>query len=145
MCKHLQNLWYHRRSGKPELFALWTIILSLWNHLSGFTRGDNKYWSMDITQHRRDCRTFEVKWTERWSILLIKDTRPYRRRVSIFWMLLVPAISGYGFHSDKMSKATIDQDFFSLFYENDDLKNGGRLFYKHYQLYKCWISDCIIK
>jgi len=48
------------------------------------------------------------------------------------------AISGYGFHSEKMTSAfTIDRVFFSLFYENDDLKEVvERLFHKHYQLCK---------
>lgn len=48
------------------------------------------------------------------------------------------AISGYGNTSDKMTSAfTIDRVFFSLFYENDDLKEVvERLFYKHYQLCK---------
>lgn len=48
------------------------------------------------------------------------------------------AISGYGFHSESMSSAfTIDRMFFSLFYENDDLKEVvERLFYKQYKLCK---------
>ncbi|PRP65828.1 DUF6642 family protein [Nonlabens agnitus] len=48
------------------------------------------------------------------------------------------AISGYGHPSEKMTSAfTIDRVFFSLFYENDDLKEVvERMFYKHYQLCK---------
>ncbi|MDP5100028.1 MAG: hypothetical protein NWQ09_01770, partial [Nonlabens sp.] len=48
------------------------------------------------------------------------------------------AISGYGFHSESVSSAfTIDRMFFSLFYENDDLKEVvERLFYKQYKLCK---------
>lgn len=48
------------------------------------------------------------------------------------------AISGYGFHSKSVSSAfTIDRMFFSLFYENDDLKEVvERLFYKQYKLCK---------
>ncbi len=48
------------------------------------------------------------------------------------------AISGYGFTSEKMTSAfTIDRVFFSLFYENDDLKEVvERLFYKQYKLCK---------
>ncbi len=48
------------------------------------------------------------------------------------------AISGYGFHSESVSSAfTIDCMFFSLFYENDDLKEVvERLFYKQYKLCK---------
>jgi hypothetical protein len=46
------------------------------------------------------------------------------------------AISGYEFHSASMSSAfTIDRLFFSLFYENDDLKEVvERMFYKHHKL-----------
>lgn len=48
------------------------------------------------------------------------------------------AISGYGVPSPHMTSAfTIDRVFFSLFYENHDLKKVvERLFYKHYQLCK---------
>lgn len=48
------------------------------------------------------------------------------------------AISGYGVPSNQMTSAfTIDRVFFSLFYENDNLKEVvERLFYKHYQLCK---------
>ena len=48
------------------------------------------------------------------------------------------AISGYGVPSPHMTSAfTIDRVFFSLFYENDDLKQVvERLFYKHQQLSK---------
>ncbi|PPK94766.1 hypothetical protein LY01_01518 [Nonlabens xylanidelens] len=48
------------------------------------------------------------------------------------------AISGYGVPSPHMTSAfTIDRVFFSLFYENDDLKQVvERLFYKHHQLSK---------
>jgi hypothetical protein len=46
------------------------------------------------------------------------------------------AISGYEFHSAIMSSAfTIDRLFFSLFYENDDLKEVvERMFYTHSKL-----------
>jgi hypothetical protein len=46
------------------------------------------------------------------------------------------AISGYEFHSASMSSAfTIDRLFFSLFYENDDLKEVvERMFYTHSKL-----------
>ena len=48
------------------------------------------------------------------------------------------AISGYGVPSPHMTSAfTIDRVFFSLFYENDDLREVvERLFYKHHQLSK---------
>ena len=48
------------------------------------------------------------------------------------------AISGYGVTSNKLTSAfTIDRVFFSLFYQNDDLKEVvERMFYKHYQLCK---------
>lgn len=48
------------------------------------------------------------------------------------------AISGYGVPSPHMTSAfTIDRVFFSLFYENDDLKKVvERLFYKHQHLSK---------
>ena len=48
------------------------------------------------------------------------------------------AISGYGFPSEKMTSAfTIDRVFFSLFYENDVLKEVvERLFYEQYKLCK---------
>ncbi|WP_431196716.1 DUF6642 family protein [Nonlabens ulvanivorans] len=47
-------------------------------------------------------------------------------------------MSGYGVPSPHMTSAfTIDRVFFSLFYENDDLKQVvERLFYKHHQLSK---------
>ena len=46
------------------------------------------------------------------------------------------AISGYGSHSENMTSAfTIDRVFFSLFYENDDLREVvERMFQKHYKL-----------
>jgi hypothetical protein len=46
------------------------------------------------------------------------------------------AISGYGSSSEQMTSAyTIDRIFFSLFYENDDLKEIVRqMFYKHPEL-----------
>lgn len=48
------------------------------------------------------------------------------------------AISGYGFHSESISSAyTIDRVFFSLFYENDDLREVvEQMFQKHYKLCK---------
>jgi len=48
------------------------------------------------------------------------------------------AISGYGQRSDLMSSAfTIDRVFFSLFYENDDLRDVVEtMFQKHYKLCK---------
>ncbi len=48
------------------------------------------------------------------------------------------AISGYGALSESMTSAyTIDRVFFSLFYENDDLRElVERMFYKHYDLCK---------
>jgi len=48
------------------------------------------------------------------------------------------AVSGYGSHSEQITSAfTIDGVFFSLFYQNDDLKEVvERMFYKHYQLCK---------
>jgi len=48
------------------------------------------------------------------------------------------AISGYGVPSPHMTSAfTIDRIFFSLFYENDDIKEVvERLFYKQYKLCK---------
>ncbi|GAA0755414.1 DUF6642 family protein [Psychroflexus lacisalsi] len=48
------------------------------------------------------------------------------------------AISGYGFQSQSMSSAfTIDRAFFSLFYENDDLRDVVEtMFQKHYKLCK---------
>ncbi len=48
------------------------------------------------------------------------------------------AISGYGALSDSMTSAyTIDRVFFSLFYENDDLREVvERMFYKYYDLCK---------
>lgn len=48
------------------------------------------------------------------------------------------AISGYGVPSPQSTSTyTIDRVFFSLFYENDDLKEVvERLFYKQYQLCK---------
>lgn len=48
------------------------------------------------------------------------------------------AISGYGFHSESMTSAfTIDRVFFSLFYENDDLREVvEQMFQKHYKLCK---------
>lgn len=48
------------------------------------------------------------------------------------------AISGYGFHSRSMSSAfTIDRLFFSLFYENDDLREVvEQMFQKQYKLCK---------
>ncbi|MBZ9777402.1 hypothetical protein LB452_00570 [Psychroflexus sp. CAK8W] len=48
------------------------------------------------------------------------------------------AISGYGFQSESMSSAfTIDRAFFSLFYENDDLRDVVEImFQKHYKLCK---------
>lgn len=51
------------------------------------------------------------------------------------------AISGYGFHSEKMTSAfTIDRIFFSLFHENDDLKEVvEQMFQKHYKL--CTLLD----
>jgi hypothetical protein len=51
------------------------------------------------------------------------------------------AISGYGFHSESVSSAyTLDRLFFSLFYENDDLKNVVEsLFQKQYKL--CQLLD----
>ncbi|GAL76069.1 hypothetical protein JCM19275_2201 [Nonlabens ulvanivorans] len=51
------------------------------------------------------------------------------------------AISGYGVSSAHMTSAfTLDRLFFSLFYENDDLKEVvERLFYKQYKL--CQLLD----
>lgn len=51
------------------------------------------------------------------------------------------AISGYGFHSESVSSAyTIDRLFFSLFYENDDLKEVVEsMFQKQYKL--CRLLD----
>jgi hypothetical protein len=51
------------------------------------------------------------------------------------------AISGYGFHSESMTSAfTLDRVFFSLFYENDDLKDVVKsLFHKQYKL--CSLLD----
>jgi hypothetical protein len=48
------------------------------------------------------------------------------------------AVSGYGYRSDYMSSAfTIDRVFFSLFYENNDLKEVVEtMFQKHYKLCK---------
>lgn len=48
------------------------------------------------------------------------------------------AVSGYGHRSDVMSSAfTIDRVFFSLFYENDDLRTVVEtMFQKHYKLCK---------
>jgi len=48
------------------------------------------------------------------------------------------AISGYGHRSDLMTSAfTIDRVFFSLFYENDDLRDVVEtMFQKHYKLCK---------
>ncbi|MFO7744806.1 MAG: DUF6642 family protein [Psychroflexus sp.] len=48
------------------------------------------------------------------------------------------AISGYGFNSENMSSAyTLDRLFFSLFYENDDLREVvEQMFQKHYKLCK---------
>lgn len=48
------------------------------------------------------------------------------------------AISGYGFHSKSTYSAyTIDRVFFSLFYENDDLREVVEsMFQKHYKLCK---------
>lgn len=48
------------------------------------------------------------------------------------------AISGYGHHSDQMTSAyTIDRLFFSLFYQNDDLREVVEtMFQKHYKLCK---------
>lgn len=48
------------------------------------------------------------------------------------------AISGYGFRSQSMSSAfTVDRAFFSLFYENDDLRDVVEtMFEKHYKLCK---------
>ena len=48
------------------------------------------------------------------------------------------AISGYGYKSDNMSSAfTIDRVFFSLFYENDDLREVvERMFRRHYNICK---------
>jgi len=48
------------------------------------------------------------------------------------------AISGYGYQSDNMSSAfTIDRVFFSLFYENDDLREVvERMFRRHYNICK---------
>jgi len=48
------------------------------------------------------------------------------------------AISGYGHRSDNMTSAfTIDRVFFSLFYENDDLRDVVEtMFQKHYKLCK---------
>jgi hypothetical protein len=43
------------------------------------------------------------------------------------------AISGYGFHSETMSSAfTLDRVFFSMFYENDDLKEVVERLYTSY-------------
>ena len=51
------------------------------------------------------------------------------------------AVSGYGFHSESLSSAfTIDRVFFSLFYENDDLREVvEQMFRKHYKL--CRLLD----
>ena len=48
------------------------------------------------------------------------------------------AISGYGYKSENMSSAfTIDRVFFSLFYENDDLREVvERMFRRHYNICK---------
>ena len=48
------------------------------------------------------------------------------------------AISGYGYHSKDTSSAyTIDRVFFSLFYQNDDLREVVEtMFQKHYKLCK---------
>ncbi|SDG64806.1 DUF6642 family protein [Psychroflexus sediminis] len=48
------------------------------------------------------------------------------------------AISGYGFHSESLSSAyTLDRLFFSLFYENDDLREVvEQMFQKQYKLCK---------
>jgi hypothetical protein len=48
------------------------------------------------------------------------------------------AVSGYGFDSKSTSSAyTIDRAFFSLFYENDDLREVvEQMFQKHYKLCK---------
>ena len=51
------------------------------------------------------------------------------------------AISGYGHHSENITSAfTIDRVFFSLFYENDDLREVVEsMFQKHYKL--CNVLD----
>ncbi|AZQ42834.1 DUF6642 family protein [Nonlabens ponticola] len=51
------------------------------------------------------------------------------------------AVSGYGFKSDNLTSAfTIDRVFFSLFYEDDDIKAVvERMFRKHYKL--CTLLD----
>lgn len=51
------------------------------------------------------------------------------------------AVSGYGNRSDQLTSAfTIDRVFFSLFYQNDDLReNVETMFQKHYKL--CTLLD----